>query len=192
MMTNDPSPTTPPPGGQPQALTDDEHERMIEFRTVWYGHATENDPSEESRLICRYCWHEGPDGKPRHQDWPCEVVRIRGALDEARARAAHFEALAKDQQATNAAMVASLQRGLAQLEASEAEVARLREAYLRLARGRALSDHWNTCGGCGPNAEGCLRSAEQDARETLAALAAMDRGRVPADQAWRKDADDGK
>jgi DNA repair exonuclease SbcCD ATPase subunit len=54
------------------------------------------------------------------------IERLRRERAEARARAAHFESLAKDQQTLNAAMVASLKRGLAQLEASEAEVARLR------------------------------------------------------------------
>jgi hypothetical protein len=150
MMTDDP--TTPPPAGQPQALTDDELDSVITTLAV-------NCMLSEA-----------------------DAARLLATLDDARARAAHFESLAKDQQVTNEAMVASLQRGLAQLEASEAEVARLREAYLRLARGRALSDHWNTCGGCGPNAEGCLRSAEQDARETLAAYRRLSLGRVPKDE----------
>jgi hypothetical protein len=55
-----------------------------------------------------------------------EAREQRERAEQAEARAAHFESLAKDQQATNAAMVASLKRGLAELKTSEAECARLR------------------------------------------------------------------
>lgn len=57
-----------------------------------------------------------------------EAREQRERADQAEARASHFETLATDQQATNVEMLASLERGLARLEASEAEVARLREA----------------------------------------------------------------
>jgi hypothetical protein len=169
-MTDDPN-TTPPPGGQPQALTDEEIEAIrhrAESATPgpWYvseAHAscgevwihTQNPPPVEA-LIPPYNWDDaGPNfGEARWKAYYREnidpslistgwddnpinaafvahartdVPALLAALDEARARASHFESLAMDQQATNAAMVASLQRGLAELKASEAECARLRD-----------------------------------------------------------------
>jgi hypothetical protein len=103
------------------------------------------------------------------------IERLRRERAEARARAAHFESLAKDQQTLNAAMVASLKRGLAQLEASEAERARLRQVLLDTRRN---DGHWYGCWTitgsehCSPE---CALFAET--------LAATDRGRAPADQA---------
>lgn len=94
-MTDAPT-AIPPPGGQPQALTDGELDGVIANLAVNCALGEE------------------------------DAARLLATLDEARARAAHFEALAKDQQRLNEVMIASLQRGLARLEASEAEVARLR------------------------------------------------------------------
>ena len=57
-----------------------EHEEMTEVRVVWHGHATENDPSETERPVCRYCWHEGANGEKRRADWPCSTVRAQRAV----------------------------------------------------------------------------------------------------------------
>jgi hypothetical protein len=136
-MTDDP--TTPPTGGQPQALTDGDEraERAI------------LSAAEAYRLVQ-------------------EAREQRERAEQAEARAAHFESLAKDQQATNEAMVASLQRGLAELEASEAECARLRAL---LERSMEYFDYMEDRG---------YRSVRVLRSDVATALAAVDRGRAPA------------
>lgn len=54
-----------------------EHEQMIEVHVVWEG---DSEGVETDRPICRYCWHEGPDGEKRRADWPCSTVRAREAV----------------------------------------------------------------------------------------------------------------
>lgn len=56
------------------------HVEMTEVRVVWDGKASENEPAEIRRPVCRYCWHEGPDGQPRREDWPCPTARARTAV----------------------------------------------------------------------------------------------------------------
>jgi hypothetical protein len=114
-----------------------------------------------------------------------EAREQRERAEQAEARVAHFESLAKDQQTLNAAMVASLKRGLAQLEASEAERARLRQVVLDTRRN---DGHWYGCWTNDGRGERCSPECALFA-ETLAAT---DRSRAPADQARREDETDGE
>jgi hypothetical protein len=126
-MTDDPTPTTPTPGGQPQALTDDERQWGAEsdayLRALLDAHTPSKQHGDEKFTgRCMYC---------SYTIEPCDTASAAAAalvrsdaLTDAQARAAHFESLAKDQQTTNEAMVVSLQRGLAELKTSEAECAR--------------------------------------------------------------------
>jgi hypothetical protein len=113
--------------------------------------------------------------------------RLRQERDEARARAVHFERLARDQQATNAAMVASLQRGLAELRASEAEVARLRNVLINTRRN---DGHWYGCWTNDGRSERCSPECALFA-ETLAATLRQAQGklgRAPAGESAESEA----
>jgi hypothetical protein len=105
-----------------------------------------------------------------------EAREQRERAEQAEARASHFESLATDQQATNAAMVASLRRGLAELRASEAECTRLRNVLINTRRN---DGHWYGCWTNDGRSERCSPECALFA-ETLAA---MDRGRQPAGEA---------
>ncbi len=76
-------PTTPElQGAAPdeRAARIEEHEQMVEVHIVWRDHA----PDEQAeRPVCRYCWHEGPDGQLRRVGWPCDAVQAWTERDEA-------------------------------------------------------------------------------------------------------------
>jgi hypothetical protein len=226
-MTDDP-PATPPPGGQPQALTDmlpgdtedysawvERLEPIARQRVGWMHdriseltdrlRAVEAALDEARSEIMRLQDNDSAyDFGYQRADAAAGVALdwLRQERDEACARASHFEALARDQQATNEVMVASLQRGLeklqasealardqqatnvkmlaflerglAQLEASEAEVARLRQVLLDTRRN---DGHWYGCWTNDGSSDRCSPECALFA-ETLAVAA---RGRAPAD-----------
>jgi hypothetical protein len=97
----------------------DEHQQMIEVHVEWRTNdAGLERESETERPICRYCWHEGPDGQPRHQSWPCEVVRLRADLQQAREGEANLRAMLEEVIAANRTAIsghalARLQQALA-------------------------------------------------------------------------------
>jgi hypothetical protein len=228
-MTDDPTPTTPPPGGQPQALTDDERQWGAEsdayLRALLDAHTPSKQHGDEKFTgRCMHCSYtiepcdtasaaaaalvrsdaldEARSEIMRLQDNDSAydvgyqradaaagavIDRLRQERDDAQARAAHFESLATDQQRLNEAMVASLRRGLAQLEASEAELARLRQVlesqrvphrYGGWERTREGYRVWCPCGWEHENTSAARARAAVDSHLNEP-LAATDRGRAP-------------
>lgn len=54
-----------------------QHAPMTEIKVIFRG---DSDASDTQRAVCRYCWHEGPDGEQRREDWPCPTARAQEAV----------------------------------------------------------------------------------------------------------------